>query len=121
MSQKENTCPVCFTKMRTQSNVLVCPECGYKLCDHSYTYHDSYSTEHTHTPEYTTSYKTSSEQQPINTFMTDSQINSGYQKKVKLTGTRKIILLLVIIYIVIPVLSSLFSLFSYFMKAFFRL
>lgn len=58
MSEKKKTCPVCFTKMRPQNNVLVCPECGYKLCDHSYLYHDSYSTEHTHTPNYTTSYRT---------------------------------------------------------------
>lgn len=121
MREKKNTCPVCFTKMHTQNNVLVCPECGYKLCDHSYAYHDSYSTEHTHTPEYTTASKTSS----FAPTGTSAPTNSGYEKKAKLTGRGKIVLLLIIIYIGLPVLSiilsAIFSLLSFFINAFFRL
>ena len=124
MSQKENTCPVCFTKMRTQNNVLVCPECGYKLCDHSYTYHDSYSTEHTHMPDYTTVYKTNNSTstgtpasagpapQLIDTSLVGSRTNSSSGKGIKLTKSGKIAVgLLVSFYFIIPLLSILSSLF----------
>ena len=121
MSQKKNTCPICFTKMHTLNNVLVCPECGYKLCDHSYAYHNSYSTEHTHTPKYTTTYK-------INSFAptgTSSPTNSDYEKKTKLTGRRKIIILIIFIYICMTflpmILSAVFSLLSFFINAFLHL
>ncbi len=55
----KNTCPVCFTKMRNIKNVLTCPECGYKYCDHSYNRQDMFGTTHTHTPDYTTYTNTS--------------------------------------------------------------
>lgn len=46
----KNRCPVCMTKMKTHpdGHTLVCPECGYKLCDHSYTDRDLFSEEHYH-------------------------------------------------------------------------
>lgn len=123
MSEKKNTCPICFTKMRTQNNVLICPECGYKLCDHSYTYHDSYSTEHTHTPDYTTIYKANNTTltgtpTPVNsapqlpdTSPAGSRTNSGSGKGVRLTKNGKIAVgLLIAFYFVVPFLSVLGSL-----------
>lgn len=46
----KNRCPVCMTKMKIHpdGHTLLCPECGYKLCDHSYTDRDLFSEEHYH-------------------------------------------------------------------------
>lgn len=45
-----NSCPVCMTKMRLHpdGHTKVCPECGYKLCDHKYTDRDLFDTDHSH-------------------------------------------------------------------------
>lgn len=124
MSEKKNTCPVCFTKMHTQNDVLVCPECGYKLCDHSYAYHNSYSTEHTHTPNYTTSYKTNTSAptgtsgsgnytpQRINTAQANPRVNSGSGTNNKMSRGGKIVLIFVILYVIIQICSVFFAVFA---------
>jgi hypothetical protein len=102
MSEKKNSCPVCFTKMHTINGVLVCPECGYKLCDHSYQYHDSYSTAHTHTPDYTTISRPS---------QTSPADNHSSGKQVKPNTVAKIVRTVIIGYFVIILISILSNIF----------
>lgn len=47
---KKPTCPICMTKLRlhTDGHTRICPECGYKLCDHAYEYRDLYDLNHSH-------------------------------------------------------------------------
>jgi len=46
----QNTCPVCMTRMRLHQDghTKVCPECGYKLCDHTYMDRELFDTDHSH-------------------------------------------------------------------------
>lgn len=117
MREKKNICPVCFTRMHPQNNVLVCPECGYKLCDHSYMYHDSYSTEHTHTPNYTTAssnpsvsvkYAGQSGSAPSTTPRTNPDAGGKTRNGIRMTAGGKIVTIIVIIYAA-TLLLSVFS------------
>lgn len=54
MSMQAPTCPVCFTRMKRGKDIVLCPECGYKLCENSDSRPTIYNTEHVHTPDYTT-------------------------------------------------------------------
>ena len=125
MSEKKNICPVCFTKLQPKDNVLVCPECGYKLCDHSYTYHASYSTEHTHTPDYTTAYKSgnstprtasaptaiptpaASAPQLFDTSLEATRARARSGEGVKLTKGGKIAIAILVIYAGMPIFMSI--------------
>ncbi len=106
MKEKQNTCPVCFTKMRESNHVLVCPECGYKLCDHSYYYHDSYSTEHTHTPNYTTASQTASAR-PASPASQNARVTQPRQDTGKtISKTVRIVRTIILIYFLIVFLSG---------------
>lgn len=56
MKKPKVKCPLCMTKMKLEGDVKVCPECGYRLCDHKEDGDDIFNNEdHTHANYVTTS------------------------------------------------------------------
>lgn len=119
MAEKKNTCPICFTKLQPRGKELVCPECGYKLCDHSYQNRDLYSTSHSHTPQYTTTskqYTTTGSARPSGSYTTNNRNSSGSNGSAGTTVNKsalsKVIGAFVILYIIVIFLSVFGSLFA---------
>ena len=90
---KKNACPVCMTKMNLHSDghTLICPECGYKLCDHSYTDRSLFSEDHYHSDYVTYNKPTPSSVSPRPTPQRGDfvQNGSGYQKNAQKAGKKK--------------------------------
>lgn len=91
---RKNTCPVCMTKMKLHpdGHTLICPECGYKLCDHSYTDRNLFSEDHYHS-DYVTYNEPSPRSASTNPSPTRGTLvknDSAYQKNTKKAGKKKL-------------------------------
>lgn len=109
---KKNTCPVCMTKMRlhTDGHTMVCPECGYKLCDHDYTDRDLYDTNHSHSDYTTYSASTTYNTTPARTSTVQTRPTNTVQKPAanpKLKKNMTLWLVLIVIYCVIMIFSAM--------------
>lgn len=119
----KGTCPVCYTKMRTVKKTLICPECGYKYCDHNRATENMFDNTHTHEPNYTT-YTSAQTSTQYNTGSTPSSHSGSISVSRNDSGTittkkrsnfkvLKIVIIIYILFNIIPFLVAvLFTIFG---------